>query len=167
MGGGRVREVRIEEVSGDGARLRDGHSHLREHVVGEDEGHHGRHHLGGGERRRVWHGQGLGERRVNGVDWKHAGSKGRGGNASLRAHRRPGGGVCRGADGDVERQGSRAGPRVETQGALLVGRLLVLESFAAPPATGAASRGGVIPRTARSWGREGGTEVSKGLVRDV
>lgn len=45
-GGARVRKVRIVEVSRVGAWLSDRCSHLSEHVVGQYEGHHGRHHLG-------------------------------------------------------------------------------------------------------------------------
>lgn len=45
-GGDRLWDVRIVEVSGIGALLRDRCSHLGEHVVGQNKGHHGGQHLG-------------------------------------------------------------------------------------------------------------------------
>lgn len=168
-GGGRgvagVREVRVVEVSGGGTWLRHGRTHLGEHVVGQNEGHHGRDHLGRGEARRVWDGEGLRERRVHGVDRKHAGSERGCGDAGLGANRGPGGGgggrSQRHVEGHVEGHGGGAGSGVSVapthaQRAVLLRRLVVLGSLSAAPTsvTRAASCSRVVTGTAHSWETE-------------
>lgn len=164
-GRGRAHQVGVEEVSRGGGRLGDGRSHLREHVVGEDEGHHGRHHLGRWEPCGVRHllGERLPERWVNWVDGKHPGGEGSSGDAGLGADRRPGGGVCGGSQGQVQGDGgvgggARSGVDVApaaAQRAAMFRRLLVLQPLAAAAASvpSAAAHCWVVPRTAHPWRR--------------
>lgn len=108
-----VTEVGIVELSG----LGDGRPHLGEHIVGQNEGHHGRrhhrrHHLGRGET--CWVVEGLCKRWVDWVEWKHTRGKGDRGNAGLGAHRGPGRGVSWRSEWSAQVHRDRVDSRVLT-----------------------------------------------------